>query len=325
MPPLSNSISQVPQEVFETYIVEKLYKENPHLGLAFNESDRVLGGAVVHIPQAGKGTEAQKNRKVFPAVAVQRKDTMISYPLDVWSTDPDHITWHEGAEISYDKTDSVLSDHVGGLIEALGDNMLYNWIYGYKKDATGGYVSDIIPASNRISTTGAATDVNPIDGQTGQRKAFSYKDLQTAQAMMDKQSVSKLNRYAILESYMKQQFIDSLSQNQMSAFQQSADLSKGIIGTFAGFQILDRSSVLAFSADGSPLVPGQALSATDNLACFCWQRDSVAIAKGDIVNFERLKDPLYYGDIFSALVKFGGRCRREDWKGVIAIVQGATE
>lgn len=319
---LTNSISQIPVEIFAAYIIEKLRRTNPHLAFAFDESRFVLAGAVVHIPQAGKSPDVVKNRKVFPATAVMRGDSMISYALDVYSTDPVHVTWHEGAEISYDKLDSVLGDIVGTLIETVGDNMLYNWIHGLKKTATG-YADDIIPSANIIGTTGAAVAVNPTDGQTGTRKSLSYKELTMAQAMLDKANVPQDGRYAMLESYMKQQFIDSLSPNMMAAFQQAADLRNGIVGRFAGFNILDRSSILAFDAAGTPLVPGQAIAGDANLACFCWQRDSVAKAQGDIVNFETLRDPQYYGDVFSALVKFGGRCRREDWKGVLAIRQAS--
>jgi hypothetical protein len=322
MAALTNSISQIPVELFVAYIVEKLRRANPHLAFAVDESRFVLGGAVVHIPQAGNSPDVVKNRNTFPATAVQRGDSMISYALDVFTTDPVHVTWHENSEISYDKLDSVLGDIVGTLIETVGDNMLYNWIHGLKKTSTG-YVDALIPSTNIIPTSGAAAAVNPMDGQTGQRKAFSYKELNLAQAMFDKTNVPQDGRYAMLESYMKQQFIDSLSSNQMAAFQQTADLKNGIVGKFASFNILDRSSVLAYAADGTPLVPGQALDADANLASFCWHKDSVAKAQGDIINFEKLKDPQYYGDVFSALVKFGGRCRREDWKGVLAIRQAA--
>lgn len=37
--------------------------------------------------------------------------------------------------------------------------------------------------------------------------------------------------------------------------------------------------------------------------------------------FEDEGNPQYYGDIYSALVRMGGRIRREDQKGVVAIVQ----
>ena len=37
--------------------------------------------------------------------------------------------------------------------------------------------------------------------------------------------------------------------------------------------------------------------------------------------FENLNDPLYYGDVYSTLVRAGGRVRRNDGYGVAALVQ----
>jgi len=318
----SGAISAIPVEVFATYIVEKLRKTNPHLQYAVDESSFVLGGSVVHIPQAGNSPSVVKNRASFPATAVQRGDSHITYALDVFTTDPTHVTWHEENENSYDKTDSVLNDHVATLAETLGDWMIYNWVHGLKL-SEGSYVADNIPAANIIDTTGDAVSVNTEDGQTGTRKAFTYKELQKAQAMMNKAGVPKENRYAMIESYQMQQFIDSLSANQMAAFQQSADLANGVIGQFAGFKIMERASVLAFTAAGVIQTPGAALNATDNLASLCWQMNSVAKALGDTKPFQDMDNPSYYGDIFSALVKGGGRCRRADWKGVLVIRQAA--
>ncbi|MDR3286882.1 MAG: hypothetical protein LBT27_05525 [Prevotellaceae bacterium] len=319
----SGAISAIPVEIFATYIIEKLRKENPHLMAAVDEGSFVLGGSVVHIPQAGNSPSVVKNRKTFPATALQRGDSFVTYPLDVYSTDPVHLTWHEQNEISYNKTDSILNDLVQTLIEAVGDNILYSWLSGLKPSG-GTFVADNIPAANILVTSGSAAAANPDDGQTGNRTAFSYKDLQKAQAMMNKGGVPKTDRYAMIESYQYQQFIDSLSSNQMAAYQGTADLENGVVGRFAGFAILERSSVLAFADDGTLRVPGEALSATDNLGSLCWQKASVAKAQGDIKPFQTTDDPTYYGDIFSALVKIGGRCRRADWKGIIAIVQNAA-
>jgi hypothetical protein len=44
---------------------------------------------------------------------------------------------------------------------------------------------------------------------------------------------------------------------------------------------------------------------------------------GDTKLFQDMDNPLYYGDIHSGLVKMGGRCRREDWKGIGLVVQVA--
>lgn len=320
MAQLPNSISAIPVEIFRNYIVEKLHRTNPFLAYAVDESASVLGGAVVHIPQAGASPTVVKNRKTFPATAVQRADSFVSYALDVYTTDPQHITWHEENEISYDKTDSVLNDIVSTLIEVVGDNMLYNWVCGL--NSTGASVK--LPATSVVGTTGEAVDAKEI-GQTGKRKALSYKDLQDAQAMLNKQLVPKEGRVALIESYMYQQLIDSMNANQMAAFQQTADLKRGVIGRFAGFDIMERGAVLMFDKDGSVKLPDANVEATDNVAVLCWQKDCVAKAMGDIKPFQSTDNPTYYGDIFSSAVKAGGRARREDWKGVVAIVQSAVQ
>lgn len=316
---------KIPQEFWNSYIVEKLYKTNPHLALCADESKHVKGGSIVYIPQAGANPNVVKNRSSLPAVAVQRGDTAVFYALDVYSTDPTLITWSEGMEISYAKTDSVLGDHTNTLAETVGDDMLFNWVRGFKPTAGGGSSISYLPVANQLSTSGAATAVNSVDGQTGQRKALHYKDFQKAQATMNKSNTAKTERYAMLESNMLQEFIDSLSANQMAAFQGSVDLKNGVVGTFAGFTFLERSSVLAFDpTTNQPILPGQALAATSNLATLLWQKDSVAKSTGDTELFQDIGNPLYYGDIHSGLIKTGGRCKREDWKGVLTINQAAV-
>ena len=312
-------MSNISVQIFAKYIIEKLRKANPHLKFSVDESTNVLGGAVVHIPNAGASPTVVKNRSSFPATAVQRTDSFVTYALDVFTTTPTFVTWQEENEISYEKTDSVLNDHVQTLLEAVGDDVLYKWVTGIKADGT----ADSIPAANIIKTSGAAVAVTET-GQSGQRKAFTYADLAKAQSRMNKMNVPKDGRYALLESYQYQQLIDSLSTNQMAAFQQTADLENGIVGKLAGFNILERSTVLAFNGN-TPIAPGTALIATSNVAALCWQKDSVALALGDIKPFQDDNNPSYYGDIFSAAVKAGGRCRRQDWAGFIAIVQDAIE
>ena len=44
--------------------------------------------------------------------------------------------------------------------------------------------------------------------------------------------------------------------------------------------------------------------------------------KGNLYRSDDEGNPLYYGDIYSFLLRLGGRIRRADNKGVLAIVQG---
>ena len=44
---------KIPQELWSSYIVEKLRRTNPHIALCFDESKYIKGGAIVYLPQAG--------------------------------------------------------------------------------------------------------------------------------------------------------------------------------------------------------------------------------------------------------------------------------
>jgi len=307
----------IASEVFANYIVEKLRRSNPHVGLAADESQYVKAGAVVHIPQAGNPPAVEKNRSTYPAVATRRGDTSVTYALDSFTTEPVHVAWSEQAEISYDKTDSVLGDLVATLMETVGDNILYDWVAGLKNK---GAAADTIPAANIIVTAGTLDSFEIAQGVSVQRNAFSYKDLESAQYLMNHQNVPKQGRYALLESKMYQQLLDSLSANQMAAFQAAADLKNGICGRLFGFDILERSNVLTFTGTNTPVVPGTEITNAMNPAALCWQKDCVSIAKGDIMPYQDLGNPLYFGDIFSAEVKMGGRARRSGYEGVVAII-----
>jgi len=328
------AISNISVQVFATYIVEKLRRVNPFFVHCVDESANVLGGAVVHIPNSGTSPTVVKNRSTFPATAVQREDTHVTYGLDVFTTTPSHVTFQEENEISYDKTDSVLNDHVATLTEAVGDEMIYNWLKG--KNASGNDVT--LPEANIVYTTGDSRAASET-GQTGNRKKVTAADIRSLQTMMNKHNVPKTDRYLLMESEMYSELMDSLSSNQMAAYQQTADVANGIVGKLYGFNIIERSLVTHFSAHvnavgtagqegyvaataAAPIAPGTALNATDSVACIAWQKDSVAKALGDIKSFQSIDNPTYYGNIFSAAVKAGGRCRRADWAGIAALVQG---
>ena len=79
---LSNAISPIPVEVFETYIVKKLHRTNPFMAHAVNESSYVLGGAVVHIPQSGEHVEWNGYRIEVVDMDGARIDKLLVTPLE---------------------------------------------------------------------------------------------------------------------------------------------------------------------------------------------------------------------------------------------------
>jgi hypothetical protein len=294
-------------KVWEKYIIEKLRKVNDFLRFADDDSASVLGGAVVYIPQSGSDPEVEKNVSTYPGVAVQRTDSDVNYVLDVYRTKPSHVPWAEIQTISYDKIDSVVKGHTNVLAEAYGDDMLIKWAPTV--------------AGKIVATTG--DDVDPSGNQAGVRKGFDEKDLRKVMNRMNVDKVPQKGRIAIIDANMYGYFYDSLSAQQFNAFNQFADNANGIVGRLHGFDIMMRSTVAEYANGGAtPNAFGAAELATDNLASLCWHPDMVTKAIGQIKPFQDKDNPLYYGDLWSMIMRAGGRKKRADNVGVYAIVQG---
>ena len=301
-----NAVTEM--KVWNKYIIEKLRRNSEWLIRSADESKNVLGGVTVYIPQAGADPEIEVNTSTFPMVAVQRTDSDVNYNLDRYRTKPSHVAWEElqGA-IGYDKIDSILKGHGNALSEAISDAMLIKW------------APSIL--GMQIATTG--DDIAPVGNQVGNRKGFDPKDLATAMISLNVANAPKKGRVAVIDDNMYGYFYDKLSQSMMNAFNQYANNETGQVGRLHSFDIYTRSSVLAYANGGAAANAfGAAVAAGDNLACLCYQEDMVCRAIGETKLFADKDNPLYQGDIFSTIVRAGGRKKRADNVGVLAIVQG---
>lgn len=299
----------VQKEIWVKDIIEKLYKDNAFLNFAFDADQYVVNGKVVHIPQSGTGGSVIKNRSSLPATVKKRSDTDITYAIDEFTSDPMLIPNADKVELSYSKRESVLADEQANLNETVAEEMLYNWAGG-------------LPASSMVDTTGDATPAT-AEGATGNRKALVRKDLQTAATKLSKQGVPKDNRYALISAELEAQLFPPDSQitalYMQSVTKEEQDM--GVIGKVHGFKIITRSSVLTLASDNTVKAPGAATAVDDNEGVVCWQKNAVERSMGTNEFFEDTKNPQYYGDIYSFLVRMGGRRRREDDKGVVIIKQ----
>jgi hypothetical protein len=305
----------IPVEVWVNYIQEKLFKVNPFLQHCTSHDDKVLGGKIVHLPQAGGPSAVVKNRNVFPAVAIRRTDTDISYILDVYTTDPVHIELSDTQEISYDKIDSVVGQDVQELIEVVADDILIKWL------------GNSLPQANILLTDGAATSDYTLPGASGARKLFTEEDLRRGmRAIRNQNKRGKVYFQPTVD--MHDQLVKSLSQTQYADFSRAYDEKTGVIGTLHGATILEPRAGVAIMDGGAgtlaPLALGAALSADSNDTSILFTEDAVARAMGDAYIFDDNGNPLYYGDVFSTLLRMGGRRTRNDNKGILAITQAPT-
>ena len=296
-------------EIWAKYIMGAIFRNNQFLTYCFNADDNVLAGKVVHIPQAGGTSTVVKNRSSLPAAVTKRTDTDITYALDEFTTDPRLIPNADTVELSYDKMNSVMSDDMNALRQTVADNILIAWA----------------PETNIIRTTGDDVATH-LAGTTGFRKKLRAKDVLAAQTFLNTQDAPMEGRYALISAVMYSQLVEDLSESQYRDFSRSVDEKTGVVGMLYGFKIMMRSRVFTYDNSGTPVVNAYAAAADvdDNDAALFWHENAVERAMGEIKVFDQSNSPQYYGDLMAFLMRMGGRIRREDENGVLALVQEAA-
>lgn len=324
MPNMGGSLRAIQVEVWQNVIEEELFKNNEFLMHSVDASDNVLGGKVVHIPQSGGSGNVVKNRAVYPAVARQRTDTDVIYVLDHYSTDPVHILDAEQAELSYDKTASVLREDLDKLKEETAEEILYSWLHS---GAHGTYAATAFPAGQVLSTTGADTGVASAPSATGARKKYTETDLQRMQTKFrnDKRwfegrMYSLLDPVALADLFPADSIVTKTAMQNVT----EAERRMGVIYKLQGWNIMVRSSVARLNTGGTVLAPGAAGAATDDGACLFWYDQAVERAVGEIKAYETLGAAEWYGDVYSFMVRMGGRARRAGYEGIALLKQAKT-
>lgn len=298
------------KEIWLQSIVENLYANNSFVSKSVNDS-AFVNNKTVHVPNAGAPSKVVVNRQEKPASIKTREDKDLSYNLDELTTDPILIENIDTVQLSYDKRESVISNDRAQLIDSADSLILHKWGKGAE--------------SVVYYTTGNEVDAHTSATATGKRKAITRKDILALMTKFNQDNVSKQERYILLDSIMYAQLLDDMTESDKRSFFACADAEKGIIGALYGFSVMERSQVLRLSADKKILGWDQNGVAGELAAGFAWQKQCVSHALGKVDMFDDMRNPAYYGDIYSFLVMTGGACRRYDKKGVALIAEAAAE
>lgn len=300
----------VQKQIWQNTIIEEFWPDDSFASKATNDSEYVNQGKTVHIPNAGAPSGVKKNRQTLPAEVKVRTDVDVTYDLDEFTTDPVRIPHADTVELSYSKRNSVISQDRNKLRNEAHQSILEKWAPDTKY---------------RVTTTGASRDAY-ITNATGQRKALTTKDVLALQTKFDLQDVPAADRYLLLDAVMYNDLLGDMIESQKIGFFAQADAKKGIVGELYGFKVMKRSTVLRFTSAGALVKTseGASLNATDLAAGLAFHKDAVSVAMGEVVMFDSVSNPTYYGDIYSFLVRTGGAKRRTDGKGIFAIVEGTA-
>lgn len=309
-------------EVWQETIQEKLLEENAFLQHVSDVStDNIINGKIVHLPQAGSPSKVVKNRTTLPAQVQERKDTEVLYQIDEYTTDPVRISNADTKELSYDKRRSILDQDVANLSEEVAEGMLTNFVVSPVGD------NKELPKSSIILTDSQIIVDATLAGATGKRKAYQLKDLQTMKTFMMKQKAwTEGKMFALLTPDAVAQMFPADSPTTATYMQATSEAERraGVIYKVQGWQILERSSVYILGEDKTFKGFGAVNEANDSEGCLFWNELMLEKAVGTTEAFENIGDPTYYGDIYSFLVRMGGRARRKGYEGVAVLQQALS-
>ncbi len=291
------------KEIWLNSLVENLFADNTFAKRSVDLSGFVEG-KTVHVPNAGVVPEVVKNRKQLPAQITQREDKDLDFNIHEYTTDPIVLVDAEKVELSYSKRESIIANSRMSLQESVHADLIYDWV----------------PSSPfAVKSSGSAVKAH-IHGATGNRKAFTKDDVFAVKDVFDVQDIPQLGRCMLLDAIMYNQLLKTFSDSEAAAFRGLADLKRGIIGNYLGFDFYMRSKVAKASAAGN-MKAWTSEAAADSAAGIAWQEGCVSRAIGQTKLFDNDNQAAYYGDVISALVRAGGQYMRNDKKGVCLIYQ----
>lgn len=310
-------------EIWQNHIEQEIFKDNQFLRHSHNADDYVINSKAVHIPQSGGSGNVVKNRTSLPATVRKRTDTDVIYLLDEFTTDPVLIPHADTKELSYDKRNSVLGEDRDKLVESIAEETIYNWL---KSPVYGTYGATTLPVGNVLSTTGGDV-VATAPSATGNRKAATLTDLQRMQTFFrQNKRWFEGKMYCLLPPTMLAEIFPADSVITATYMQNvtEAERRSGIMFKAQGWNIMSRSTVGRLQNDGTIIAPGGAGAATDDEAALFWYTGAVEFAFGGVEAFEKLKDPQFYGDVYSFLARTGSRARRVGYEGIALLKQAKS-
>ena len=296
----------VQTEVWVRDIKEVLFALNNAFLRASVNHDAFVVNKTVHVPQAGSLPGAVKNRTVFPAPILDRADTTLDYDLDSFSVNPVRIGRIDEVQVSYQKRQSVMKQHLNILTDIIALEGIFNW------------ASDT--GANQVRTTGSTATDNLPPSATGSRKKLTVVDIKNLAKTMDEQNVPDQGRWLLLPAAMYYEIftINDLIKSDIAGL---LTLPTGVANKILGFNVIKRSETVIY--DNAPVrkAVGAAPANDDNFGGIAWHVDFVATALGAIEVFANEKDAPNYGTVISADVLSKTTKLRTDEAGIVTLIQ----
>lgn len=284
------------KEVWTKQIQENFYPDNSFLKPA-KDFSAFVNDDKLHIPIAGIDPKVLINNTTYPINVVGREDEDSTIALDKFETENTLIRRPEAIEYSYDKLESVISQHRSTLQKGVAVKSAH--AYAPHKDGADTPV---------IMTTGATHNG---------RKRLCVDDILSLKERFDDALIPLEKRYIILQS----KHVSDLLREDVSLFKEITNIRSGEPFEFAGFGFYAFPTMPMYRTVAGVLtkVPyGEDVEDGDMFASVAFQADEVMKADGEIYMYATVDDPRERGTIVGFDKRFISLPIRN--KGIGAIV-----
>jgi len=301
----------VQQELWLPAIEENLFKGMELIRTVSADDIAFINGSKIHVPNAGAPMGVTRGNSTYPVTASERTDTDTEYSLTNFEIGPARLGWADGLQLSYNKVQSITNDFMGNMNERIKDYILSQW-YKYA-------------AGTIVSTTGVSTTLNWLGGSaTGALKHILGADVRSAAKILDYQKFPTTDRFLLLDPDMFWQLLGDMAYNT-ERLEVVAGLS-ATIDTIYGFTVIQLPYIAAVSANSgtsNPIVPGAdgafSFAAANRPVGLAFHKSAVSHALTAPQMFVNNKAAGWFGDLMEASVYGGGKYRRTNGEGVVAI------
>lgn len=289
------------KEVWINQIMEGFYPDDSFLQKAkdfsgFVENDRL------HIASAGIDPKVLVNNTTYPINTVEREDDDNEIVLDKFETENTIVRRPDAIEYSYDKLESVISQHRATLRKSVAMKAIHAFAPAVDTSDT--------PV---IQTTGSATNG---------RKRMTFADILALKERFDNADIPLADRYIVLHP----KHVTDLLLQDMKLFKNLTEMKDGKPFNFAGFGFYSFAQMPVYTVQNSKLTkyPFNAVKPENaQFASVAFYAGEVMKADGEIYMYSKEDDPTERATIVGFDKRFVALPIRG--KGVGAIVSSLAD
>ena len=280
------------KEIWENQIMENFYPERSFLTRVKDFTAHVNANKL-HIPSAGIDPKVLVNNNTYPIDVVGREDEDCEISLEKFETENTLVRRPEAIEYSYEKLESVISQHRNTL-----------QTYTARKA-----VHAFAPIQDSVDTPLIYTSGEEFQG----RRRLCANDILTLKERFDDALIPLENRWIVLSP----KHVSDLLREDLKLFKDITDLKNGEPFKFAGFGFYSFPYMPTYR-DGNKVAYGAEHQAGDKFASVAFYGGEVMKADGDLHAYLLEDDPRERGTIVGFDKRFIAMPIRN--KGIGAII-----